>query len=293
MFTMFFLCVALCIGISGDLIKKVFNLRYGSEATLRCLFMTTAFAVGTVTLLLAGGVNFTDVSSFTLGLGVIFGIFTAVITITHMLALNTGPYAYTAVIISFATLIPTFSGAIFWEEQVYPIQFLGIFLMLICFVLSTNSESSQTTHTSKWLFYCFLTFCLNGSIALMQKWHQSTPYKEELSTFILIAFASASVSSLLMSLIQIKKEAETPCLSGKWIYLALFAGIAFGLNNKMTLYLSGIMDSAVFFPVYNVGALLLNTFSGIVIFREKLSKRQIVGIAVGIVSVLCLCNPFA
>ena len=85
----------------------------------------------------------------------------------------------------------------------------------------------------------------------------------------------------------------SPCLSGKWIYLALFAGIAFGLNNKMTLYLCGIMDSAVFFPVYNVGALLLNTFSGIVIFREKLSKRQIVGIAIGIVSVLCLCNPFA
>ena len=286
-------CLALFAGISGDLLKKTVNLRFGSEPAIRYLFMTIAFAVGTIVLCLMGDIQLHGVSTFTFVLAIVFGIFTAATTITHMLALNSGPYAYTAVIISLATLIPTFSGALFWNEQIFPIQFLGIFLMVLCFVMSVNPEESKRTQTSKWMFYCLLTFFLNGTISVMQKWHQNTVYKGELATFIMLAFASATVFSFVVALRLMKKEHCTQLSSFKWIYLALLAGIGFSLNNKICLYLSGAMDSAIYFPSFNVCALLLNTASGVFIFREKLSKRQLAGIIIGILSVLCLCNPFS
>jgi len=53
------------------------------------------------------------------------------------------------------------------------------------------------------------------------------------------------------------------------------------------------MDSAVFFPIVNGGGLVLTTFAAVLLFKEKLSKKQWIGVVLGIASVVFLCNPFA
>ena len=70
-------------------------------------------------------------------------------------------------------------------------------------------------------------------------------------------------------------------------------GVCVAVNNKLNLYLSGVMDSAVFFPIVNGGGLVLATLAAVLLFREKLSKKQWIGVAFGIASVVFLCNPFA
>ena len=74
--------------------------------------------------------------------------------------------------------------------------------------------------------------------------------------------------------------------------IMLVNGICVAINNKFNLYLSGVMDSAVFFPIVNGGGLVLTTLAAVLLFREKLSKKQWVGIVLGITSVVFLCNPF-
>ena len=54
----------------------------------------------------------------------------------------------------------------------------------------------------------------------------------------------------------------------------------------------GGMDSAVFFPIVNGGGLVLSTLAAVLIFKEKLNKKQWIGITLGICSVVFLCNPF-
>ena len=70
-------------------------------------------------------------------------------------------------------------------------------------------------------------------------------------------------------------------------------GICTAANNKFNLFLSGALPTAIFFPIYNVGILILTTLSAIVIFKEKLSLKQWIGVAIGIISVICIRNPFA
>ena len=70
-------------------------------------------------------------------------------------------------------------------------------------------------------------------------------------------------------------------------------GVCVALNNKYNLYLSGVMDSAVFFPIVNGGGLLLATLAAVLLFRERLSKKQWIGVFFGIASVVFLCDPFA
>ena len=61
------------------------------------------------------------------------------------------------------------------------------------------------------------------------------------------------------------------------------------VNHKLNLFLSGVMDSAVFFPIVNGGGLVLATIAALIIFREKLTKKQWCGVVIGTISVLCLC----
>ena len=77
------------------------------------------------------------------------------------------------------------------------------------------------------------------------------------------------------------------------IALMLLVGGGCAVNNKLNLYLSGVLDSAVFFPIVNGGGLVLTTFASSVLFKEKLNTKQWIGLIVGIVSVLFLANPFA
>ena len=60
------------------------------------------------------------------------------------------------------------------------------------------------------------------------------------------------------------------------------------MNNKLNLYLSGVIDSMLFFPLVNGGNIILATIMSFAVFHEKLSKRQWCGILVGMIAVLLL-----
>ena len=73
--------------------------------------------------------------------------------------------------------------------------------------------------------------------------------------------------------------------------IVALAGICL-VGTFITEFTSNTATAAIFFPIVNGGHLILTTLSALVLFKEKLTVRQWIGIAVGIVSVVLLCNPF-
>ena len=146
-----------------------------------------------------------------------------------------------------------------------------------------------------------LALLATGAIGVMQKVHQTSAHKEELTLFLVIAFAVSALASLAFSVFF---KAEKPSenmdtvatenttkkrLGYGMLLLLVFAGVAAALNNVINLHLSGVMDSAVFFPLVNGGNLLLVTLCSAVFYKEKFTFAQWIGIACGIAAVLCLC----
>ena len=131
----------------------------------------------------------------------------------------------------------------------------------------------------------------------MQKVHQSSAHRDELNAFLIIAFLSSALFCTVFAVLLQKREARTAREKGRitWRLLAIMlaSGVCVAANNKYNLYLSGVMDSAVFFPIINGGGLILTTLAAVVMFGERLSKKQWIGIALGIASVIFLCDPFA
>ena len=275
------LIISMAAALFGNILKK-FYLKI-SDGGMKSVFIYNGVGciVSAVILFLWGGLG--EVSLYTLLLGLVFGIVTSLQAVLSLKALLIGPMSYTTVIISFSTLITALSGVMFFGEDLVLVQIIGIVMMLVSFVLAVEKKKDEKSASFKWLVLCLLAFLCSGSIGLMQKIHQSSSHKGELNAFLIIAFAAAFVfSSLTVLVLHIKgkrEEKSNSKASGKLILLILIANMILGgacvaVNNKLNLYLSGVMESAVFFPIVNGGGVALVTLAAVILFREKLTLKQ-------------------
>lgn len=290
------LIISMAANLSGSLIKKQINIRY-DNSIFSYQFYNCVVSLASAIVLLIMADN-TSCSLFTVITAVIFGLITLIQQITNLYALESGPLSYTSVLISLSSLIPTISGAIFWNEKIAAVQYIGIALMTVSFLFSVSSDSESKKTNKRWLFFCLTAFLCTGAIGVMQKFHQTSAHKDELDSFLIIAFFVSFILSGIHSLVLLKsnkKEAFSKTSSViRLIPLALMliSGIFVAINNKFNLYLSGVMEAAIFFPTVNGGGLVLTSVFAYLIFKEKLTVKQWVGVIIGIIAVILISNPF-
>ena len=288
------LIISMTSALLGGIFKKIYAEKYAiSQVSRHGLNIISAITTAICLVSINKGYS---ASRITILLGIIFGIITALQQIFMLKALEAGPWSYTSVIISFSTVIPALSGVIFFGEKIYAIQIFGMILMAVCILLSTDFSDNKKEKSIKWMIYCLITFLATGFVGVMQKIHQSTSNKNELGGFLVTAFLVSALYSTIGMFKNLEKGRKWECVKSIFMPLAviimILCGIVAAVNNQLNLYLSGIMDSAVFFPIVNGGGLVLTVISSVMLFKEKLTKRQWIGLVTGIVSVLFLCNPF-
>ncbi len=291
-----------CLG--GNWLKNYYSKRIANPLQGYCLYSgVVSLTAALITLIFFDSFSF---SPFTLLLGIVFGAVTVLQSLTHLEALKLGPFSYTSVITSLSSIIPALSGFLFWGEPFAWNHALGLVFMAICFIFSVAKDSKA--FSLKWLLFCSLAALSTGAIGVLQKIHQSSKHSGELMNFLFSAFLIASLFSFIVyAVLRMKNKnankKEEP-LDGEalladkkstkktnLLFFGLFvaSGIFVSLNNIFNLYLSGVMESAVFFPVVNGGGLLLATLVSILFLKERLTKRQWLGFAAGIVAVILLC----
>lgn len=234
-------------------------------------------------------------SPFSAALAVAFGAVTAAAGILNAKAIKMGPYGYTTVIVSLSTAITALSGAIFWHETLTVLKIAGIALMVLCFFLAVDTHGGGKKANVTWFLLCVLTLLLTAGIGLMQKVHQTSAYKAELLPFLAVAFAVSALIPLVVYFPMRKRERrrEQAGTGGRiavlpFLLAALICGIGAAGNNALNLYLAGVLETAVFFPVVNGVPLLAGLLVSFLVFREKLKTKQLIGLAVGVGALVCL-----
>ena len=285
------LILSMSAALAGSIVRKIYTDKTAGSIRWIYLFNIVCSLLPCGILLVWDGLG--NVSLFTVLLGSLFGLVTVAQTVFNLKALETGPMSYTTVICSFSTIISALSGAVFFGESLGATHIIGMVLMAASFLLAVNRQPGRKTAGIRWLVYCIITFVCTGGIGIMQKVHQSSVYREELNGFLVIAFAVSAVASVPL-LLTAPKGGKTAGSKTAWLLAGclVLSGVCVALNNKWNLYLSGVMDSAVFFPIVNGGGLILSALAAVVFFREKPTKLQWLGILLGIASVIFLCDPF-
>ena len=225
------------------------------------------------------------VSLFSVCVGILYGVMTAMSNGYKMIALGEGPMHLTTLVTSASMIIPTMSGFIFFGEKFSLVKLIGIVFLLFFIYLSLEKSEDGGTINKKWLLFCGLCFVSTGMIGILQKVHQSSAHKEETAVFLLAGFICSLIYSLAMS----KRFGATLKFNAKYHVLAIVCGLCTFANHYLNLILSGIVPSQIFFPLVNALPMILIIIMSVVIFKEKITKRQIIGIVGGIASLGCIC----
>lgn len=288
------LAVSLFAAALGTVAKKYYADQTDAAVKNKCIYTAFSCLVAGACLAIVG--NMMKPSLFTLLLSILFGAVTALQGIAMLAAMRLGPVSYTMMFSSFSTVITALSGVLFFNERITLLKSIGLVLMLVSFVFAVEREEEKKKGNLIWLLLCITVFITTGGIGIMQKVHQTSPYKAELDIFLVLAFCVTAIVSLTASTLLHKKQDEekapSPFDKKRFCLLALFTvggGICVAANNKLNLFLSGVMDASVFFPIANGGAVVLSTLAAFLLFKERLSVRRWIGLGIGVLSVILLC----
>lgn len=246
--------------------------RFNSFTYFICILLFAFLAIGN------------SFSLYTILLGVLFGAVTMLSNFYRTLALSNGPTHITILITTASMIIPTMSGVVMGLEQFKVLKLCAI-IVLIFFIYLCAKQDKSSGVGKAWAVYCALAFIFQGVIGVIQKVHQTSSHKGELFPFLFVSF---TVSFLFAAFMGYKKGTDTKFVFKHYV-VSVICGICVFTMNYLNLKLSGVLPSQLFFPAVNGSTIIFTSLVSVLIFKEKLTKRQTVGIVGGLLSLVLIC----
>ena len=220
---------------------------------------------------------------YTLGLGVLF------IIVFNLMALTTQRSGLSVVSVAtkMSLVIPIVFGLLYYKEQLGILNGLGIVLALVAVYLASVKTPKGLAAPKNNMVLPLLVFLGSGIIDTSIKFlEESFVAENDVPLFSATIFASAAGVGITVLVFQI--------INGKFRFQLknILGGILLGIPNYFSIYFlvkalrSGILESSGIFTVNNVGVVLISTFAGILIFKEKLLPKNWLGIILAILSIL-------
>ena len=246
----------------------------------------SAAAVALVSLLVGGTMN---VSVPTLILALIYAGVVFSLQSVSIIAMRIGAMAQTAICVMYGMIIPALAGPIFWGEPFGTSQAIGIIMMLSSLWLLNDVKVKKAESASKkWWILAAVAFALSGMAGLLEKIHQSTSGHGERVEFVFVACLFMLLISATATLgTRGKGELKIKPISA----LGAPAGIIIGIYSAVNLTLAGALDSMIYYPVANGGAMLLTVLVSLAVFKEAFDRKKLFGIILGVCGIVLLSIP--
>jgi len=274
-----------------DTLKNIFINHFGQDYTEKAqdaYLFNAVGGIGALAFLLCSGADF-SISAYSFVLAIIFAFATAMTQFFLLMAMSTGSMSYSVMISYLGLIVPTIYSIAIGAQSVKYYQYIGLILMILTLYLGVGTKGN-TKVTLKWILYALGSFAALGVIGLVQFIHQNSVYKDEISGFLIWSFVIMTVLFYILYLFSksTTKEAPKYIVKSKASWMALGTGVIIGATNKVNLWLSGALPSIVFFPIINGGVIILSGIASVILFKEKLTKAQAIGIVTGILSICLL-----
>ena len=217
--------------------------------------------------------------------GIIYGACTALSMYCGYKALCIGPLSLTSMLATFSLIIPCIYGATVLNEKVSVFAAIGYVLLAAALVsLNIKEKKDDKKPSLKWAICIAATILSNGVASVIQKLHQSAyPGLHRfafMSSAMLVCLLAFTVISLAKrSLLTVPKMTEG---------LSAASGVLNGLASFFTLWLAGLSNATLLFPLISASTMLSVLLIGRYFFKEKLSRFQIIGFILGVSSVILL-----
>jgi len=203
-------------------------------------------------------------------------------------ALSLGTASSTMLVYSCGFLIPIFFTCFFYGETISIVQVIGILVLLVALFLIINPKKGDKLSFA-WLIFSILAMSGSGFTAVLQKIHQRSDFSNELSYLLTISFLMSSLIMFILSLVVKEKDSNAKSFINKRVVItACVSGLFIGTLNYLNTFLAGKLPSVILFPIYNIGSIILSGVICAILFKEKNTKKQILGFIIGCFAILLI-----
>jgi len=223
-----------------------------------------------------------SVSLFTLGLGAVTGLTYATGMYLNLTLMGKRGAAITSSMIQLAVLLPIAVSVFFYGETIGSLQLLGILLAVTSLPLLATKPMQKLELDKELIPMIIVTIIVVGFSQLSSKILVQTGYEAEKNFFFLAVFTSAA---LLISPLTWKNRESIVGRDGLY---GFGVGVFNVASNRFLLLALTTLPGAIVFPVSSAGSLLLVTISAIILFKEKVSKVNLVGILLTLIAVVLI-----
>jgi len=186
-------------------------------------------------------------------------------------------------------LVPMLFGALFLNESLTAVQLIAVALMLVSFVLMNLKGLTFRGNSRRFLFWCLALFLANGFYGVLLNLQQSRMGGAERNEMIVLSYLGLAALYGVVQLIRGRRSLAAGFrMSRRPLVFLLLCCVVATVCVHMVLYVLRFVDETVVYTIENGGVLALSVLYSRLLFHERLSKTQLAGIAVAVVSIVML-----
>ena len=217
--------------------------------------------------------------------GVLYGIIQACFILSKTAAMSSGSVSVTTLIGNCSLLVSVIFSYFLFGEEITATDLVGIILLLLGLGLSAY-RGEQIKLSKKWGAYAALFLLLGAGVGLSFKGFSKSGSSDAGNMMLIASIVMLGLYSVFSVLIKEgDKETRDRGKRGLFTVTALISGALGCLYNRLNIYLSGELDAVIFFPLFNGGVVILSGVLSILLLRERLSKRQVLGLIFGVIGI--------
>ena len=207
-------------------------------------------------------------------------------------AMKSGTVSLNSMFGTAGMLIPIIAGALFFDQKVSAMQIIGLCLFLLAaYLLIGSSKKLFTNFSYKTVFLLIGVLVSNGCTMLAQQLFTRYVSDGDVSVFSFLSFGIISMlSAIVYSSHFIKSNGKKDEL--KLSKTVLICGIALAVSvfviNQLATISTTLVSPIILFTFINGGGTIISTIVAAVLYKEKITVKAALGVAIGIVSLLMI-----
>ncbi|MEA3317030.1 MAG: EamA/RhaT family transporter [Bacteroidota bacterium] len=175
------------------------------------------------------------------------------------------------------------------------LKFLGILLAILA-VFLTVYKKRKIDFVAKDIYLPIILFLGMGIVDSLVKYSQHNFVNDNnLALFTIVLFLMAAIAGLTTKIL--RKTSFKELLN----YKVILWGLLLGISNYGSIYfiikalnykndLGNTFDGSIVFGINNIGIVITSVIIGVIVFKEKLSKINLIGIFISIIAIYVLSN---
>lgn len=216
---------------------------------------------------------------FTLVLGLVSGCLFLGGFVSQQVNIRKSGIVLSAIFMKLGLLVPFLLSVLVFREQPTLVQLAGFFLAISSIILINLKQDTSAAKPGPGLFLLLL---LCGSCDATNKVFEVFGPQPLENQFLFLTFLVACLLCVGLVL----KDRERPGMQD--ILFGALIGVPNFFASKFLLGALSRLPAVVVFPTFSVGTLLIVTLAGVLVFREKLSRRQWAALGIILVALALL-----